>query len=88
MKSLLLDMLWAALAVLLGSIVFWAAMYSDAKDRNVKLCAESLVTVNIGAECASTTGCMFTMTDLERLRNAQANRQAYCPANDNPAANN
>jgi len=65
--------------VLVGASLVWLALFTPTAPNNTKLCAEALVTVSIGAECASTAGCVFTMTDLERLRDAQANKQNYCP---------
>jgi hypothetical protein len=64
-------------------VVAWLALLAflvhGPEQQDTKRCAEALVTVGIGAECASTVGCVFTMTDLERLRDAQANKQNYCP---------
>ena len=57
-----------------------------------KLCAEALVTLSASAECTALSPniCIFTMTDLERARDAGANKQAYCPRlqDGQDAANN
>ena len=47
----------------------------------LKLCAAALVTLDASKECTlqGPEICMFTMSDWERVHDAGANKQAYCP---------
>ncbi len=44
-----------------------------------KRCAAALVVAGAAQECRETPGCVITMADLERLNDANADRQNYCP---------
>jgi len=67
--------------------VLWAAagctvqQVAAPKPNPLKLCAQALVTLSVAADCTANAPniCMFTEGDMERVAEAAANKQAYCP---------
>jgi hypothetical protein len=64
-------------------VVAWMALLAflvhGPDQQDTKRCAADLVVAGAAQECRETQGCVITMADLERLNDANADRQNYCP---------
>jgi len=52
---------------------------SSSQPSNIKVCAVALTVLHAEAECTQMPGCVMTEGDFERVLNAGADRQNYCP---------
>ncbi len=74
-------MKYLSLALLLAGCTINQVTPPPVKPNPLKLCAAALVVLGEAAECTMLTPniCIFTEGDMERVHQAGADKQVYCP---------